>query len=327
MLDESVAETQINHAPKLIRGLHNIRDIHHGSVVTLGSFDGVHLGHQRVIKQLKDKAAEYSVPSVAVIFEPQPMEFLSPQAAPARIMRFREKVRALLDAGIDRVCCLEFNNKLSSLSAQEFCEKILVHGLGARFVVIGDDFRFGQDRQGDFEFLQAQGTKWGFGVADTNTLEQNGERISSTRIRHLLAEADFDGARHLLGKPFTMSGRVGYGNQLGRKLGLPTANLAIRRYKTPVRGVFAAHVTLPSGEVLPAVANVGVRPTVDGIAKPILEAHVLNFAGDLYGQMLTVEFCKKLRDESKFESITALQQQILKDIEQAKDYFKENSLF
>lgn len=306
---------------ELIYGLQNIKARHHGCVLTVGSFDGVHLGHQVVLRQVIDKASALSLPSVVMIFEPQPLEFLAPDKAPARLMRFREKVRALFAAGVDVVCCLRFGQKLSKLSAKEFVQQIMVEKLGVQYLVIGDDFRFGQGREGDFEFLQRCGVRWGFGVSNTVTHERDGERVSSTRIRQALACGDFTLAAQLLGKPYDITGHVVYGKQLGTQLGLPTANVELKRFRSPLNGVFAVRASLPGSPNLLGVANIGVRPTVDQGNRVLLEVHLLDFNRMIYGQMLTVTFCQKIRQEQRFESLDALKQQIKYDIEQARVFF------
>ncbi len=303
-----------------IRGLHNLRPWHRGCVATIGSFDGVHLGHQAILRQLRQAANAHGLPSVVIVFEPQPHEFFSGDKAPARLMRLREKVQALFAAGLDRVLCLQFNQALRSLSAQAFIERILVQGLGIRHLVVGDDFRFGCDRSGDFALLQNAGQQWGFSVSDTCTLLLHGERVSSTRIRGLLEQGKFSAAEELLGRPYSISGRVTYGQQLGRKLGVPTANIHLRRYRSPLQGVFAVSLQL-ADRTYPGVANVGVRPTVSGSNKPILEVHLFDFAEAIYGSSVSVTFYRKLRDEQKFASLEALQTQLQIDIAQARNYF------
>ncbi len=322
-MSEFLSESKLQQ--HFIRGMHNLRPIHHGSVVTIGSYDGVHLGHQAIIEQVTEKSAQLSLPSVAVVFEPQPHEFFSGDEAPARLMRLREKALALFDAGVDRVCCLQFNQLLRSLSAEEFVKRVLVDGLGVKYLVIGDDFRFGCDRSGDYEFLKQAGERYGFDVCDTRTYQVDNERVSSTRIRAALEVADFPLVRRLLGKAYTVSGHVGYGQQLGRQWNVPTANVHLRRYRSPLNGVFAVSVKLPNGETANGVANVGVRPTIGEKIKPILEVHLLDFNGDLYGKMITVEFLHKLRDEQKFSSLDLLKEQIYRDIDEAKAYFIETT--
>ncbi len=320
VLDSNQSQvTAVDH--EIIRGLHNLRPRHQGSVVTLGTFDGVHLGHQTILRQVTDQAKALGLPSVVVIFEPQPHEYFAGDRAPARLMRLREKLLALFAAGIDRVLCLQFNRRLSSLSARDFVETILVAGLGVRHLVVGDDFRFGSDRKGDYQFLVQMASEKGFQVIDTHTYEIDGERVSSTRIRAVLDKADFQEAARLLGRPYVISGHVQSGQQLGRQLGTPTANVHLRRYRSPLGGVFAVEVTLPSGGQYVGVANVGVRPTVDGTGKPLLEVHLFDFSGDLYGKLINVEFKAKLRDEQRFASLDELKAQIQRDIQQAKIYF------
>lgn len=324
----SSSDTSAMNTPRngeLIRGLHNLRSEHRGSVLTIGSFDGVHLGHQVVLKQVCEKAKTLNLPSVAMIFEPQPTEFFGGEAVPARLMRFREKVQALHKAGIRRVCCLQFNAKLRGLTAQAFVESILVEGLGVKHLVIGDDFRFGCDRKGDYAFLQQQGDRFGFAVNNTSTLTCNEERISSTRIRQCLQHGDLAEAEALLGKPYSISGRVGYGQQLGRTIGAPTANVQLRRHRSPLSGVFAVKVHHHDGRILNGVANVGVRPTVGGDLTPLLEVHVLDFAESLYTLHLTIEFRHKIRDERKFDSIDTLSAQIQCDMADARAFFAQEA--
>lgn len=308
-------------APAFIRGLHNLRPWHRGCVATIGSFDGVHLGHQAILRQLQQVAAAHQLPSVVIIFEPQPHEFFAGDKAPARLMRLREKVQDLLAAGVNRVLCLQFNERLRNLSAEAFVEQVLINGLGIKHLVVGDDFRFGCDRRGDFALLQTIGQQCGFGVTDTVTLEVAGERVSSTRIRQLLEQGDFAGAEQLLGKPYSINGRIAYGQQLGRKLGVPTANVHLRRYRSPLHGVFTVTVKFAEGNVHKGVANVGVRPTVTGDKKPLLEVHLFDFSRMAYGAMIDVTFHTKLRDEKKFNSLDELQTQLQTDIAQARQFF------
>jgi len=305
-----------------IRGLHNLRPWHSGCVATIGSFDGVHLGHQAILRQLKQAADAHQLPSTVIVFEPQPHEFFSGEKAPARLMRLREKIQALFAAGVDRVLCVRFTESLRSLSADEFIEQVLVRGLGIKHLVIGDDFRFGCDRKGDFQLLQQAGSNYGFSVSDTCTLLLHGERVSSTRIRYLLELGDFAQAEELLGRPYSISGRVGYGQQLGRKLGVPTANIHLWRYRSPLHGVFAVTAIMKGQEIYQGVANVGVRPTVSGDQKPLLEVHLFDFADVIYGSIIEVVFHQKLRDEKKFASLDDLKTQLQSDINQAKTFFK-----
>lgn len=315
------ADTAAVKRGEFIRGLHNLRVEHRGSVVTIGAFDGVHLGHQAILKQVVAEACRLGVPSVAMVFEPQPNEYFSQDKAPARLMRLREKLTALFSAGIDRVLCLRFDAKLAALTADEFIQRVLIDGLGVQHLVVGDDFRFGCDRRGDFDLLRSWGEDRGFSVADTATLQITGARASSTRIRQALADDNFELAEQQLGQSYSISGRVIYGQQLGRTIGVPTANVQLKRYRSPLTGVFAVAVKLASGEICQGVANVGVRPTVAGDAKPLLEVHIFDFDDNLYGQHIEVSFRAKLRDEQKFASLEQLKQQIERDINDARAHF------
>ena len=306
---------------EFIRGLHNLRPEHKGCVATIGSFDGVHLGHQAILRQLIQVAREQGLPAVVIVFEPQPHEFFAGDKAPARFMRMREKLEALWSAGVDKVLCLHFNQELRSLSAEQFIDRVLVQGLAIKHLVVGDDFRFGCDRKGDFALLQIKGAELGFEVTDTHTLEIDGKRVSSTRIRHLLEAGDFAEAEKLLGKPYGINGRVVYGKQLGRQLGVPTANVDLRRYRSPLHGVFAVTAIFKDGTQVQGVANIGVRPTVNGLKKPLLEVHLFNFSRDIYGVVIDVVFRHKLRDEQKFASLDELKAQLQTDISQAKAFF------
>lgn len=307
-----------------IRGIHNLRHDDRGSVATIGSFDGFHLGHRAIIEQVKERASHYSLPSVVMMFEPQPREYFARERAPARLMRLREKVDAIIAAGIDRVFCMQFNRSLRSLSAQQFVDRLLVEGLGVRCLVVGDDFHFGCDRKGDFAMLYLSGMYHGFEVLDTHTVELDGERISSTRVRRELDQGNFAQAARLLGRPFSISGRVVYGQRLGRQLGVPTANVNLHRNRAPLKGVFAVEVRFgPHGEIVKGVANVGVRPTVGDLIKPVLEVHLLDWSGDIYGQRIAVEFCHKLREERKFAGLDELVVQIRADIAAARSYFAQ----
>ena len=315
----------MNQAPReFIRGLHNLRPRHRGCVASIGSFDGVHLGHQAVLKQLTQAAQAHQLPAVVIIFEPQPHEFFAGDAAPARLMRLREKVEALFAAGVQRVLCLRFNRALRSLTAREFVQQLLLDRLGIKHLVVGDDFRFGCDRLGDFALLRQMGQEQGFTVSDSCTLTFDGARVSSTRIRQALQNGEFALASKLLGHPYTISGRVVYGQQLGRQLNVPTANVQLQRYRSPLQGVFAISAHLPDGNTSPGVANIGVRPTVSGSVKALLEVHLLDFSASLYGAKIRVEFHRRLRDEKKFQSLEELRAQLQRDIEQARDYFKNH---
>ncbi|GAB1261391.1 bifunctional riboflavin kinase/FAD synthetase [Aurantivibrio plasticivorans] len=309
---------------QLIRGRINLRPEHHGSVVTIGAFDGVHLGHRAVLKQAISKARQLNLPAVAIIFEPLPREYFQRSQSVARILPFREKCLALFECGIDRVLCLSFNKALSQQSPEDFIEEILLEGLGVKHLVVGDDFKFGQQRRGDKALLEQYAAQHGFTMESAQTVCLEGERVSSTRIRELLAQGDFASAEACLGRPFTIAGRVKYGRQLGRQLGVPTANVDLKRLTSPFIGTYAGHVNTRAGEYF-AVINVGMRPTVNNEPKALLEAHLLDFSGDLYGQRVVVRFQHKLRDEQKFESLQSLQAQIQQDIKNAQTLFKADA--
>ena len=307
-----------------ISDLQSLQSFNQRSVVTIGSFDGVHLGHQAILNQVKAVAAELGLPSVVMTFEPQPQEFFSGERAPARLMRLREKVEALFEFGVDQVLCLQFNRELRNLTAAEFVRSVLVDGLGTRHLIVGDDFRFGCDRSGDFKMLSEMGETYDFAVQDTETLEVDGQRVSSTLVRQILEQGNFERASQLLGKPFTITGRVVYGQQLGRELGFPTANVQLNRYSAPLSGVYAVLVNI-DGAVHQGAANVGLRPTVGDLLKTILEVHLLDFEADLYGRRIEVEFVTKIRDEEKFTSLDKLIESIQRDVKQIRAWFAGDS--
>lgn len=305
---------------ELVRDLHNLKARHKGCVITIGNFDGVHIGHQAVIRQLQEYSRQESMPAVVITFEPQPLEFFNPDAAPARLTSFREKMEWLDEHGIDRVFCLRFQRSLAMMPAQEFVERILVEGMGARFIVIGDDFRFGRGRVGDFNMLRDMQAQYGFEVVPTTTLMSDGERVSSSRIRKLLEQDMLDEAAVLLGRPYSMSGRVIHGDKVGRKLGIPTANIALKRNRPPIQGVYAVQVSGIGDQVYNGVANIGMRPVFKG-EQILLEIHLLDFDREIYGEHLHINFTAKLRQEKKFESVDHLVSQIHKDIEEARALF------
>ena len=309
---------------ELIRGRHNLRPRHRGCAVTIGAFDGVHLGHQAVLAHLKEEAGSLGVSTTVVTFEPLPGEYLRPLEAPPRITTLRDKWPLLEACGVERVLCLPFNDRLRTLSARAFVEQVFVEGLGVRYLAFGDDFRFGNRREGDLDYVRALADEFGYAVAPTPTLEADGERISSTRIRAALAEADFEGARRLLGRPFEMAGRVQHGQKLGRQLDAPTANIALHRIRSPLHGVYAGSVWGKGLDGVPGVANGGVKPTIGDSLEATLEVHVLEGSPDLYGERLTVRFRHKLRDEQKFPSLDALKEGIAADKAIARAWFAEH---
>lgn len=310
---------------KLIRGLHNLTSPLPGCVATIGNFDGLHLGHQHVINQLKSVAEIKDLPSVVMVFEPQPVEFFAPDQAPRRLSRLRDKIIQLSHIGVDYMVCLHFNHHLANLTAEQFVRQILVEQLNIRHLVIGDDFRFGKGRTGDFEYLKACGQDAGFEVENTHTLLIDNERVSSTRIRKCLYENDLVTTRQLLGRPYTLSGKVAHGKKLGRQLGFPTINLKMGNQPIAANGIFAVLVKGLDNRVLRGVASIGTRPTVDGSAT-ILEVYILNFSEQIYGCCVDVELLHKIRDEEKFDSLNALTVQINEDINDAKTYFEHNEI-
>lgn len=309
---------------RVFRGLHNLDPGHRGCVATIGNFDGVHLGHRAVFVRLLEKGAALALPATVITFEPQALEYFAPQAAPARLTRLREKLAALADCGIEQVLLLRFGPKLARLGAREFVQRLLVEALGVRHLLVGDDFRFGRGREGDFGLLREMGGEHGFAVEDLHTVNHGGERVSSTRIREALARGDLELARHLLGRPYRICGRVGHGDKRGRTIGYPTANVNLHRRVSPLRGVYAVMVGGVADRPWPGVANVGTRPTVPWEGRLgglyLLEVHLFDFAGDLYGRHLEVEFRLKLRDEKRFGSFDELETQIARDSVAARAY-------
>lgn len=309
---------------ELIRDQHNIRPRHRGCVATIGNFDGVHLGHQAILQKLAKQAASFKLPALVITFEPHPQEFFAPHAAPARLMRLREKLLALQDFGMERVLCLEFNQHLATMEATAFVQDILVAKLGIRYLLVGDDFRFGHGRMGDFELLQQAGQASGFTVTDTPSHTLQGQRVSSTRIRATLARGDLTLASQLLGRPYSMCGRIAHGDRRGRTLGFPTANIHLHRRITPLSGVYAVRVHGIETDPILGVANIGRRPTVQG-TRDQLEVHLFDFKKDIYGYHVQVEFLAYLRPEWRFDSLEALRQQIAQDTCQARAFFKKHA--
>lgn len=307
---------------EILHGMHNIRPDHHGNVVTLGNFDGVHKGHQMLLQHLQDKGDALAVPSLVITFEPQPREYFAGASVPPRLTRLREKVELLRRHGLDRLLLLPFNEQTALTPAQWITDELLYRKLGAKYVLVGDDFRFGHERRGDYAFMQAAGERLGFAVGQTPTLSFGAERISSSRVRAALAAGNFELAEDLLGHEYFIMGRVVYGRQLGRQLGVPTANIRLHRYKAALEGVYCVSVDGIDDRVYQGIANIGVRPTVDG-KEPLLEVHVFDYNGNLYNSLLTVTFQRKLRDEVAFDGIDALKVQIDQDIAEAKAWFAD----
>lgn len=302
---------------RLFRDLHGGPVCPRGSVVCIGAFDGLHLGHRALLRRAVTRARELGLPAVALSFEPLPREFFAREAKPPRLMLPRAKVEGMRALGIDVVGLLRFEVKLASMTAEEFVRRVLVERLSAREVWVGPEFRFGKGRSGDLAFLQALGREHGFAAGEIEPVRLEGERVSSTRIRQALATGDFAGAARLLGAPYAIGGRVVRGNQLGRTLGYPTANLRFGGKVPALRGIYATRVHGIGAQPLPAVSSFGTRPTVDG-TEPLLEAHLFDFDGDLYGRRIEVEFVARLRDEEKFPDLQALVAQMHRDAELAR---------
>ncbi len=290
------------------------------SAVTIGNFDGLHLGHQALLARLRELAAPEGLRSVVLTFEPHPREFFAPDQAPTRLTSLREKCELLSEMGVDHVHVLHFDAELAAMSADQFVEKVLLAGLGARQVLIGDDFRYGRKRAGDFEHLQAAAARLGFTATAMDTVRHDGVRASSTAVREALAAGDMVRARELLGRWYGISGRVVHGAQRGRTIGFPTANVEIRHNRPPCTGVFAVRVHGLREGVFNGVANLGRKPTVEAHAPLTLETHLLDWQGDLYNAHLRVELLHRIRDERRFASLEALTQQISDDCETARRF-------
>ena len=303
---------------QLVRGLHNLSQRHRGCVLTVGNYDGVHLGHQHMIGTVKARAAELGARAAVLVFEPSSKEFIDPAGAPPRLTRWREKYLALAAQGLDRMVTLRFDDCMRAMTPQRFVDELLVTGLGVRHVVVGNDFRYGAHARGTIDTLRHAGSDHGFGVEQIEPFVFDGVRVSSTEVRERLGRGDFDGAARLLGRPYRMLGQVIHGNKLGRTLGFPTANLRLMRRKSPVYGILAVLVRGVGEVAMPAVASLGTRPTVNG-KEVLLEVHVFDFAGDLYGREIEVEFVAKLRDEVKFDSLDAMMVQMKIDAASARE--------
>jgi riboflavin kinase/FMN adenylyltransferase len=302
---------------ELVRGSLNVHEPLRGGVVTLGSFDGVHLGHQALVHATVSLAQRLGVPAVMLSFEPLPREYLQAEAPPARLTNLRERWRLLQGIGLDALVLLRFNEALRQMSGAEFLQ-LLTERLAVRAVVVGHDFRFGKGGQAHAEFLQSAGQREGFAVQVIEPVQAEGVRVSSSAVRAALSAGDFDRAEQLLGRRYSMRGRVVAGEQLGRKLGFPTANLRLRRRVSPLGGIYAVRVHGVANRIWPAVASLGTRPTVGGV-EPLLEVFLLDYAGDLYGCELEVEFVAHLRDELRFESVELMVAQMHRDVAVARE--------
>jgi riboflavin kinase/FMN adenylyltransferase len=291
------------------------------TVLTIGNFDGVHLGHQALLARLTAHARKLGLPAAVMTFEPHPREYFAPESAPARLTSLREKLALIAAGGVDLAYICRFDARFAALTADEFLHRILLRGLSVRHLIIGDDFRFGRGRGGDFEMLRQAGVEHRFGLEAMHTVSVDGERVSSSALRDALQAGDLAHAARLLGRPYGIAGRVIHGQKLGRELGFHTANIQLKRNRVPLSGVFAVRVSAEGLGVREGVANLGMRPTVSAALRPTLEVHLFDFDGDLYRRHLTVDFQARLRGQMKFDGLPALAAQIARDVATAKDYF------
>jgi len=288
--------------------------------LTIGNFDGVHLGHQAMLARLQETARAMDLPACVMTFEPHPREFFAPDQAPVRLTSLREKLELLQAAGVERVQICRFNFDFAKIGAEDFIGRILQRGLAAKWILVGDDFRFGARRAGDFAMLKAASGSHGFSVEAMPSFNLKGVRVSSTAVREALAAGDMSGASSLLGRAYSISGRVVHGNKLGKQIGFPTANLQLKHNLPPLQGIFAVRVRGLAGKALPGVASLGVRPTVIEQGKPVLEVHLFDFNRQIYDQHVSVDFLHKLRDEEKYADMETLVKQIAVDVVNAKQW-------
>jgi riboflavin kinase/FMN adenylyltransferase len=308
---------------RVIRGLAHTKTLEQGCVLTIGNFDGLHLGHRAVIEKVAQQGKLLGLPVVVIIFEPQPLEYFLGANAPSRLTRLREKVIQFTTLPVDELLVLRFNREFANVDAEDFIEQILVKKLSVKHLVIGDDFHFGKARRGNFAMLREKGKQFGFKVENTQSYQVQGLRVSSTIIRDALGEGNLKLAAKLLGRAYSICGRVSHGKKLGRTLGFPTANIELLRKNTPISGVFAVTMTGVCNTELHGVANVGIRPTVSGTDKVILEVHLFDFNKEIYGRYVEVHFQHKIRDEIRFESVEQLKSQIEQDVVEAKAFFEQ----
>lgn len=309
---------------ELIRGIHNIKAHHSGCVLTIGNFDGVHLGHQAVLRQVSEQAAKLGLPATVMTFEPQPLELFAKEKAPARLTRLRDKFVQLRKLNIERLLCVNFNKRFANQTPDEFISDLLVKRLGVKFLVVGDDFCFGKGRKGNFQMLKEAGKKHGFEVVSTQSFCLEQLRVSSTAIREALASDEVNSAAEMLGRNYSISGRVSHGRKLGRTIGFPTANIPLKRCVSPVSGVYVVEALGLGGKPIGGVANIGNRPTVNGV-RQLLEVHLFDFQANLYGKQLEIVLIHKLRDEHKFDSFEVLKQQIELDAEAARVWLRQRN--
>lgn len=303
---------------ELIRGAYNLKPGHHGCVATIGNFDGVHLGHGAVLERLREVGDRLGRPTVVMSFEPHPQEVFRPEQAPARLTPLRDKAELVAAAGVDRFVVLPFRPSLWSLSPDDFIDDLLLRRLGVEFLIVGDDFRFGRNRAGDFSTLRRASERAGFELERTPTYRVDGERVSSTRVRRALESGEQEQAQRLLGRVYALSGRVVHGDRIGRELGFPTANIRLRR-RPPMDGILVADVDVGDGP-RPGIASMGTRPTVGG-RRALLEVYLLDYTGSLYGRHIRVTFREWLRGQEHYESLDALREQIGRDVAAARSWY------
>lgn len=306
---------------QILRGLHSPDN--QPIALTIGNFDGVHLGHQALLNQLRQAALERGLSTAAIVFEPHPREFFNPQQAPARLTNLREKLERFAAMGLDRVYVCRFNEKLARTSASDFIDA-LYSQLKAKYILIGDDFRFGNARGGDFALMEKMAAKQAVTVQSMNSVLQEGVRISSTAVRIALGEGNLRLAQRYLGRHYSISGHVEHGEKVGRKIGYPTANIQLKHNVPALTGIFVVRVSIEGGKLIDGVASLGVRPTVASNGKPVLEVFLFDFEQEIYGRHLHVDFLHKLRDEMKFDGLENLTKQIALDVAQAKEWFTKN---
>jgi len=305
----------------IFRGLHP--SVAQPVALTIGNFDGVHLGHQAMLKQLREAAQSRGLPVAVVVFEPHPREFFTPQQAPTRLTSMREKLELFAALGVDRVHVCRFNSRFAHMSATDFIHA-LHKEVAVKFVLIGDDFRFGSGRSGDFALMEKIGAMHGFAVQAMHSVLHDGVRISSTAVRVALAEGKMEVAQRYLGRPYSISGRVEHGDGLGKRIGFPTANIQLKHNRPPVSGIFVVRVQGDDMPPMQGVASLGVRPTVRQDNKPVLEVHVFDFTREVYNKHMRLDFLHKLRDEEKYPDMETLTRQIALDVQNAKEWFEQN---
>ncbi|ANZ22380.1 bifunctional riboflavin kinase/FMN adenylyltransferase [Buchnera aphidicola (Diuraphis noxia)] len=306
----------------IIRGIHNLKEIHANAVVTIGNFDGIHLGHQKLFLRVYKIGEKYNIPSIIILFEPQPLEFLKNKNAPIRITRFREKIKHIMSYNIDYILCIKFNKFFQSLTAKDFITKILINKLHIKFIIIGNDFRFGCQRSGNIDMLEKLSKKFSFKIIQVQPVYKNNIKISSTKIREVLSANNITLASKFLGRLFSIYGKVVHGKSIGKKIGYPTANILLNKSFLLSNGVYVVKVNCFLNKTLLGICNIGIKPSFSQVQNNrVLEVYLFNIKIDLYGKYIEVIILKKIRNELFFPSIQKLKNQIENDIKKAKQYF------